>query len=359
MQRRDPARTGHAPEQAGPTENPTVRWTASPADDRSTWSWVVGTAETVYTATDRSIHAFDAATGERRWRTDSIGTLPWSDRGTRVETGPALAEDRLLVGASVSQYALDPDDGRAAWQYETNSSLAASLLAGNTAYVSSLVGTGDRLVALDARSGLERWRTRPDTGVHPNAYTDGHVVGPTIDGDGAVGAVDAATGETTWTRDLPFHRGYWLLAGFCIADGTVYVGTEPVYALGLEDGATRWSASLGAADAESRPVSDGSRVYLAAGEAGRVLALDAATGEEAWRVAVPDAVGWGAPALAGGTLYVGIEGGVLALDAATGEERFRVRKPERAGLANSPVVAGGTLYLLLGRTLYALGGSDP
>lgn len=361
MARRDPARTGHAPAGAGPTARPEVRWKRTLPADRRAWSWLVAGDETVYAATDTAIRAFDAATGERRWRVRDLGTLPWSDRGTWVETGLALDRDRLLVGASVSQYALDSADGRPEWQYRTNSSLWATLLAGNTVYVSSLVGAGDRLVALDARSGLERWRTPPDAGVRPNACADGYVVGPTVERDGRFGAVDAATGQTEWTRDLRFapDGGYGgPRGGPCIADGTVYVGTGPVYALALADGTTRWSASLEIADAEPRPVSDGSRVYLALGEAGRVLALDAATGEEVWSAAVPDAADSGAPAIAGGTLYVGLERGVLALDAATGEERFRVRgsEAESGTYANSPVVAGGTLYVLLGRRLYALGG---
>lgn len=354
MRRRDPARTGHAPNQSGPTADPTVRWTADLSDDASTRSRVVASTGTVYAATDRSIHAFDAATGERRWRTTDFGILPGSDGGVWVETGPVLDGSRLFAGSSVSQYALDRADGRARWQYRTNSSLHSTLRAGSTVFVSSSVGAGDRLVALDARSGTERWRTAPDAGVRASAAANGRVVGPTIERGAAFGAVDAATGGTEWTRDLRFDSG--LRGGACIADGTVYVGSGPLYALDLADGATRWSTSLGAHGAGVAPVSDGERVYLVLGDAGRALALDATTGDAAWSADLSGVVDESAPALADGTLYVGLERGVAALDASSGEEQFRVRKPGTANVGSSPVLAGGTLYVILDGVVYALGG---
>lgn len=361
MRRRDPARTGHAPNRVGPTADPEVRWQATLSDDHPTRTGLVGGNDTVYVASDRAIRAFDAATGERDWRRSRLGTLPWSEEPLWMETAPILDDERLLVGA-VSLYALDRTDGQARWEYETNSSLDSTLRAGNTVYVSSTIGAGERLAAIDVRSGLERWKTPPGTGktpsgtgVHPSAHANGYVVGRAIGREGSFRAVDAATGATEWTRDLRFGRGR--RSGPCIAGDTVYCGTGPLYALNLDDGTTRWSQSLGTTDAEVLPVSDGSKVYLALGETGRVLALDADTGDPSWSVDIPEVVGGSAPALVDGTLYVGLERGVVALDASSGEERFRVRKPETANLTNSPVVIDGTLYVVLDRTLYALGES--
>lgn len=354
MQRRDPARTGYAPPSAGPSDRPTVRWRAALADD-STHTWLVAASGTVYAASDRAIYAFDAATGDLDWRTSRLATVPWSDERVWVETPPVVADDRLLVGSSISLYALDRTTGRPEWQYSTNSSLRRALRVGNTVYVSSLVGTDDRLVAVDARTGLERWRTPPETGVHPSACSAEYVVGPVVGADGSFGAVNAASGETEWTRDLAADGN--ARTGPCIANETVYLGSGPLYALDLADGTTRWSAPLPTADVDAEPVTDGERIYLAVGEADRVLALDADTGEAAWSVGVAGVADGGAPAIAGQTLYVGLERGVVALDASSGEERFRVRRPETANAANSPVAVGGTLYVSLGRTVYAL--EDP
>ncbi|NEU56538.1 PQQ-binding-like beta-propeller repeat protein [Halorussus sp. MSC15.2] len=353
MQRRDPARTGYVPDVDGPRERSEVRWRATLSDDRATRTWLVCSAGTVYAVSDRTIHAFDVTTGELSWQTSRLGTLPWSNRPMRVKTSPVLDGERLLVGSSVSLYALDRARGRTRWEYKTNSSLDETLRAGSTVYVSSFVGTGDRLVAIDTRSGLERWKTPPDEGVHPSAYAEGYIVGPVIEGDGSFGAVGATTGTTEWVRNLHLDSGR--RGGPCIANDTVYCGTDPVYALNLDDGTTRWSRSLSAAGEEVRPISDGSRVYLSFGETGRVVALDVDTGETSWSVELRDGVEESTPALAGDTLYVGLEDGVAAFDASSGEQRFRVSKPESANRTNSPIVAGGTLYVLLGRTLYALG----
>ena len=350
MRRRDPARTGFAPNADAPTRRPSVRWKARLPDEHSTRRWLASSGETTYVASDRWLRAFDAATGKLRWRTSDLGTLPWTDERTWVETPPMLADGQVLVGASVDVYALDAADGRAEWAYETNSSLDETLRAGTTVYVSSLVGRGDRLAALDVRSGLERWITPPGAGVHPKAAARGRVVGPTIRG-GAFGAVDADTGATKWTRSL--RTGDAHRTGACIANRTVYCGNGPLYALALADGTTRWSRSLGIADAELEPISDGEQVYLAVGESDRVLALDAGTGEVAWDREVTGAVDASPPALANGTLYVGVEDGVVALDASSGERRFRVSKSASAGWTNAPIVADGTLYVALDRTLYA------
>lgn len=180
MQGRDAARTGHIPNQTAPTANPVVRWQATIPDDHETWSWLIGSANTIYAATNNTIHVFDASTGERDWRTNRFTTPPWTDHRGTLETSPALNGKRLLLGASTSLYALNRTDGDTRWAYKTNSSLDATLHAGNTVYASSLVGSDDRLVAVDARSGIERWRTPPSSGVHPHAYSAGYVVGPLI-----------------------------------------------------------------------------------------------------------------------------------------------------------------------------------
>jgi len=352
--RRDPARTGHDPDGSAPTREPDVAWRTTLPDDNSARTRLAASRGALYVATDRRLRAVDAATGETRWERTRLGTLAWDREPLWVEGGPALHDGQVLLGASVSAYGLDRDDGRAEWQYRTNSSLDATLRAGNTVYVASSVGDGDRLVAIDAASGLERWKTPADRGVVPTASAGGYVVGPPIGPDGSIAAVDAGSGGVEWTRDLPGEVSRF--GDPCIADGTVYVGGETLSALSLTGGSTRWSRSLGVADADAvrPPVSDGGTAYLVAGEPARALAVGAERGDIQWEVDLPPVPPGGAPALVDGTLYVGLESGVLALDAVTGEELFRVTTSGGANLANSPIVAGGRLFVALGRRLYAM-----
>jgi eukaryotic-like serine/threonine-protein kinase len=89
---------------------------------------------------------------------------------------------------------------------------------------------------------------------------------------------------------------------------------------------------------------------------GDVFALDAATGERIWQIAIPEAIS-ASPVFADGVVYVGAgslvsgRSAVYALDATTGEERWRA-DVTNLDLPATPVdgiaVAGDTLYILSG-----------
>lgn len=353
MERHDPARTGYAPDQTGPSRDPVVTWQIALSDRFRTWPWLMGAGDTVYAAANSGLVAVDTESGTRQWRTNHPGTLDWSDESVFIGTAPILGGGSLLVGSGVNVYALDRAGGAAMWEYQTNSSLDATLRAGNTLFVSSLIGSGDRLVAIDVGSGLEHWRTSPDTGVQPSAYAGGYVVGPVVDQGGALGAVDAATGTREWIRaDTSFANAYESQPS--IANDTVFHGTEPVHALDLSDGTTRWIRSVGPPGTRVKPVTDGSSLYLAIPETGRVHALDVADGDDRWSVDVEGIARDGIPALVDGTLYVGLERGVAALDTDTGEERFRVNDLGAASAGTAPIVVANTLYVVVDGTLYAL-----
>lgn len=142
----------------------------------------------------------------------------------------------------------------------------------------------------------------------------------------------------------------------------------PVWPASLQDPALTlaWRVELG--PSYSGPIVSGERVFVtemvdAARE--QVRALDRATGRELWRVAWDGALSvpffakangdWirATPACDGPTLYVaGMRDVLVALDAATGQERWRVDFVERFktplpafGFVSSPLVDGEHLYV--------------
>lgn len=347
MERHDPARTGYALHTAGSIKDPAVAWHTSLGDDLPELE-LVSSSNLVYVTSNRALTAVDAATGNRQWRTTQFGLFPWNDERLFVETTPTLCENRLLVISGVSLYAVTPADGSAQWEYEAGSNFSETLSAGNTVYALS----GDVLIAVDATSGLERWKTRVGSGVYPKAYAQEYIVGPVTDRDGVFGAVDASTGSIKWTRNIGINDVS--RTGACITNDTVYCGTGPLYALNLSDGSTQWTRSLNTTDAELKPVSDGTTVYFVIGESNRVLALDANTGDVRWSTTLQGIEDDSAPALTAETLYVSLTHGVVAFDRSTGDERFRVRLSETEGSASSPIVTGNTLYTRIDTTLYAL-----
>lgn len=359
MDRHDPARTGYT-QSDGPTEKPTVAWQTTVGDEHTSFRGLVCSSEQVYLPTYDKLLAVDAETGESQWQTNRLGTLPWTDGlhpwndGTlSIQAPPALSNNRLFIVSGTTRttlYALDPADGSPLWGYETNFSPDETLVTDTTVYLSSL---GDEpLVAVDATTGLERWKTEAGTGVHPQAYAQGYVVGPVLNQDGQFGAVEASSGSIEWTRDIGNSD---LSRGPCITNDAVYCGTGTLYALNLDDGSIRWRRTLVEPDSDLRPVSDGSTVYLALSGRNQVLALDGQTGDVQWRKQIQGLLGGSTATLTDKTLYVALERGVVALDKATGNERFRVQvgNARVSTSINAPVLAGSTLYMVLDRTLYA------
>lgn len=265
-----------------------------------------------------------------------------------IRNVPTVSDEQLLIGTRYHLYAVDRTDGSALWEYQTWGT-GAIVCDGNTVYVTKRGYT----VAIDIRSGLERWKTPIDESVYPYAYAEGFVIGPTPDHPNSVGAINAATGTREWTAEPTEIGGsafpYPYRPSPCIVNGTIYYGSGPLYALNLTDGTIRWEHSVGITDAELTPVSDGSVVYFVHDDS--VRAIDAESGDLRWRV---DLSAYGAPALIDGTLYVGLEHGLVALDSKTGNERFRVTLSKSEYNRSSPIVAGGTVYIKSHQTLYAL-----
>ncbi len=184
-----------------------------------------------------------------------------------------------------------------------------------TVYVGTWKGTA---LALDAASGEIVWETAVTTEEMASAalVTDDRVY--LADHDGHLNALDRATGELAWTQVLDEHP-----------DANLY--SSPVLAPGPEPGATS-TIVIGVSSSELRhPLDD--FVFR-----GSVVGLDAATGEERWRLPVaPEGYGagvsvWSSAAVDEdlGLAYIGtgqayeheaspLSDSVLAIDYETGE----------------------------------------
>lgn len=298
----DAAHTGHASDLAGPGRHPDVNW--------RTDTWGLRTSPVVadgavFFATGirhKHVHALDAETGEERWRTPVDGR-----------------EEHVLVAADGTVYA----------------------------------GL-DRLYALDAETGEARWDD-PRTVREGIAVAEGRVVAPS-EATERIRAFDAASGDELWGHRVPGHATS-ASAVPAVHDGAVYVGVhEEVFALDLETGERDWQRNVGDR-AGAAPTATDDRLYVPTES--RLRALDPSTGDEVWQL--EGRFRGSSPAVDGETIYVAgrvPQDGehvpkVVALDAATGEERWRVEPP---GLApGSPVVTDDLVYVTAdGTRLYAL-----
>ncbi|MFE2182742.1 serine/threonine-protein kinase [Streptomyces sp. NPDC059455] len=198
---------------------------------------------------------------------------------------------------------------------------------------------GGRLRAYAVRTGRVRWTSRA-AGLTGRllAVSDDTVL--TVDGKGALHALDARNGEERWKA--PAADAATLLA---VDDKVVYVATRggELRAVALTSHTTLWTVPSPVKTSEKSPAAaaaaDGHLVIC--GGDGQVVALDAARGKTVW-----GPVRYGttalAPAVADGTVYLG--GRTLtALTLSTGEKKWA--QPSGGGSGwSAPVVAKDVVY---------------
>ncbi|MET0773756.1 MAG: PQQ-binding-like beta-propeller repeat protein [Candidatus Limnocylindrales bacterium] len=214
--------------------------------------------------------------------------------------------------------------------------------------VGGLLVVGDQdghLVALDARTGEERWRTTGEGAFTGAPAASGGIV---VAADPiSIRAFDAAQGTERWHRDVVSDA-----PRIEIVDEVVYVGTVDgsVRGLDLTTGADRWSWQ-GDPGSSVRVdlVADG--VVYTNPDDGSLLALDLSDGSERWRfVSSTPRLAYG---LAGDTVFVTNPvsdeaarkyGQIAAIDAATGDVRWRFVAPSGDGVGAGPS-RDGILYV--------------
>jgi len=138
---------------------------------------------------------------------------------------------------------------------------------------------------------LAVWRTSlpdvqfailPPSTDRPNPRLSGGRLFASVLSPGCAYALDAATGEICWRRELPYHGDDSIeLSGEALFLST----SQCLYALDLVTGSVRWEFSPYGAHGEmlySAPVLDGKRLFLG-DRMGWFYCLDAGTGQTLWK----------------------------------------------------------------------------
>jgi outer membrane protein assembly factor BamB len=288
------------------------------------------------------LHGLDATTGRREWQAiGGLGTLyaPLADAGLVL---------RLSNADVVRRY--DPGSGRIFWRKNgpfAEGFLAPPLLAGGRVFELS-----DSLVALDARTGVQRWRADDDC-FRCRVASDGARLYAA--GKQGVRAFDAATGDVLWRTpgfaDLSTASSTVVAGGVVATIETRLRGkTWSFFAEGFRasDGASLWHTAIGTApgfDPYSAPVTDG-KLLLFTGADGTLYALDLSSGRIRWHADVGDTDS--VPAIGPTAVWV-VDGAhrLHAFDAATGASLW-AGQPMKA-VANfstaSPVIDGSLVLV--------------
>ncbi|GGL68029.1 PQQ-binding-like beta-propeller repeat protein [Halocalculus aciditolerans] len=271
------------------------------------------------------------------------GAASWTVDYPHGKSTPTVAGDAVFVSTAEHVAAYDARDGALCWKTTAGgygASANAPALAADT-----VVDVGGRTVyGRDPVTGATQW-SYDAGGTYPGLTArDGVVYTPTGEDreQTGVAALDPATGDVRWRRDTLPQSGVPLAVG----DTHLYYAAHrgDVYALALDDGSTRWQASL------SLPEDGSARLALADGRLhaqssdGALAAFDAQTGDRVWERSVNASFGPRPPVVAADTRFALGRNALYAFDAATGDDQWSLTLDARPALSTAPAVRDGELY---------------
>lgn len=312
--------------------------------------------------------AYDGTSGKLLWEQTAWQGTPFDDRHRRSSyASPSVATDGRLLYAyfgAEGVYAYDLN-GKPAWKTSVGKVKTLGLGAASSPVIyEDLVilqcddddGSDSAIVALDARSGKERWRTkRPvqvswSTPVLVNTGTRTELV---TNGTEWILAYEPRTGKELWrTKGVESNAIHTPVVG----DGVVIVtaGFPAKKTIAIKPGGTGdvtgtshvlWTYTKGTAYVVSPILYEG-LVYLL-NDRGVMMALDAKTGEikyEGGRVPVPASF-MGSPVAAGGRLLLTSEDGdTFVIKAGPKHEVLRTNSVGEP-VYTTPAISNGRIYI--------------
>lgn len=237
----------------------------------------------VFVAAGEMIHALDAASGSVLWRA-----------ATGAVTAPLVAQNGWLIVASASGLtAFRAEDGTTVWSRDTGAQRLRVTIEGDNLYVPLDDG---RLLALDLRTGAERWKK--------------HLAG------------------ARFSEVLAFSD-------------RVYAGSTDkfFYCFDADDGAWEWHTRLGAV-LRGRPAAEGAHIFVTSVD-NTLRAYDRNSGKLLWYPSVPFRPA--APVVVGSAVIVpGNSPELLAFDAATGRSAGQIKLEEALVMPPAFGTSGGT-----------------
>ncbi len=299
--------------------------------------------------------------GATLWRRSLVP--PAERAGEASGGGLAVVDGTLYVSTGYGElHALDPATGARRWVQRLGAPITTPKAADGTVYV---VSRDARAWALDAGTGRVRWEVSAATSPAVTATAPAPAIAGRLVvlpfGSGEIVATLRNSGVRAWGGAITGARrgvAYGDLGDITgdpvVTGGIVYAGTASgrIVALDAASGERVWTAREGAVS----PLAVAGGSVFAVSDRGQLLRLDAGSGQVLWRADLPfyrdgRAIGregiaaHHGPVLAGGRLWVASSDGLLrGFDPATGRLAARVAIPE--GGSSRPIAFGDALYVM-------------
>ncbi len=318
----------------------------------------------------------DRGSGRITWTKEVAPKLPEQatirDEHGYASSTPVADDERVYVFFGKSGVFAFDFEGKQLWQADVGSGLSgwgsasSPVLHGDLVIVNASVES-ESLVALDKRTGKERWRARgikeswntPLIVTHEDGKTE--LVVAII---GKILGFDPATGEQLWSCDTDI--GWYMVPSMVAHNGIVYcIGGRSGGSLAVRTGGKGdvtkthrlWTGKKGSN--VSSPVFHDGHIYWMHENLGIAYCAEATSGEIVYEERVEGRVGqiYASPVLADGKLYyVSRAGRTLVLAAGSKYEQLAVNDLGDGSTFNaSPAIAENRLYLRSDQFLYCVG----
>ncbi|NCF91686.1 MAG: PQQ-binding-like beta-propeller repeat protein [Verrucomicrobiaceae bacterium] len=221
------------------------------------------------------------------------------------------------------------------------------------------------LVALDAKTGKERWRTMRENKtrsyVTPIIREIGNRTQMILSGSLCVASYDPSTGKRHWILDGPTEQ---FVASMVYNGEHVFVtgGYPQKHILAIDPNGTgnvtdthiTWRTNRGAAYVPS-PIVSGNHLLVVA-DSGVAICFDAKTGDRHWR----ERLGGGhspSPVLANGIVYCVSDQGVATVFRLGDTFELIAKNDLAESVSSSPAISQGQLFIRTHQALYCIGKS--
>ncbi len=322
------------------------------------------------------VEAFSRSDGRRLWeyRSKAVGELPELHEKHNLATPtPATDGERVYAWFGNGQLAAIGMDGRVAWERHLGreySPFKVSWGHGSspTLYKDLLIlqcdhGTAAYLLALDKRTGKERWKADRESGSVSHS-TPVVVPGPAgdelvVNSSRRIDAYDPASGKPLWhsggERQTPipsavFHDGViYLSRGYRNSD---YMAILPGGRGDVSESRTKWRAVSGASYVPSILQYEG-LIYVT-NEIGVVTCARADTGAPVWRLRL-GGIFFASPVAGDKKIYMVSETGETIVLRSGSEPEILARNDLGERFIASPAISRGRLFLRSDGNLFAIG----
>lgn len=264
------------------------------------------------------------------------GNLKWkfSTGGGMLLSSPTVWNDTVFIGGE-KFFAVDAKTGLEKWHFETGGMVFTSPAVTNTTVY---FGHNNPFRAVKVDTGVERWSYTGEFGQYssPNVYEGVvYVVNSGGYGGSNLIALDAETGDELWKTSIGGG------GGSCpsVSNGNVYVGADKgVFAFDAKKGTEKWRFDPGMNMFTTSPAvsQDGSLLYIGNYD-GVMYAIHTNTGGELWHYKTGGKIE-STPALTGNLVLFGNHDfHFYALNALTGSPEWIIEEIE-ATISTSPAV---------------------